>query len=913
MKKLFLIPLMTLVCSVMAFATVHTAGTLSELQDALSNAAANDEIQLTADIALPSNHSVYLNITKSITLDGQGHTLSGYGNRGSAQQTIAINYSNSEKISVVLKNLNITTPGLRPIDTRGNLISLELDNVNIVSTATSGNAQGITFSCDAGADASIADLIIKNSSINATASGYPIIFWNPANVIAENSTFAGYCGMYFKSGSAGSIVNADACNFDAPNIHSGKSNAFAVFPMEETSLTFNLNNCGMNAEQIGDQGQPVFCLSEWTKDANRAGQVNITLSGDNTHINCETEWIWNSFWYPNTTGTPDYNSIISTAEAALHVNVNAQITGGTYSVDPREMIYWNDQYKDGEGYHYNLGHITIPEGYEVKEITLEGVATPLYRVVKKAQEKEAGVMYDLNDLVAGEGVDEGNNPVSSFDLSTGTDMTLNQETTTAGYVEVKDNADTSDPTTVTVGTPSQDQTLVINNGLDVQGESQVIVEAGSTLQIGEGGINTEKPANIVITANENGAASLIMDPTITVNQTPNLTVKMKAKQIGWATIAGDKHYFWHRFALPIQECATWGKYPNKSTYVFGWNYTTNDWEQYGALTQMVPFKGYTLSADYENLGDVEYTFTGQLAGNTNNALQFERNGFNFFGNSYTGYIDVLALVDQIMGDNKIDGTVWMWYQENQSYVAVPLQALRENPSAFDSWMREVAPMQTFILKQNGSENASAELNYASAVWGNPRYGNNAAPAPRRAEADETTRMRIIVTAENGKSDFVMFTEDGKFSDNFEKGYDGEKYMNENALNMYATVDGADYTAVATDNVEGKTVTIKTVEDVNYTMSFAKVNGEEYAIRDNVTGAVIAIEEGAAYEFAAQPNSLVENRFEILPIAKMPTAIENTEVKANAKGIYTLMGQYLGEDFKALPAGVYVVNGVKIVK
>lgn len=904
MKKIFLIPLMAMLCTVMAWAdpTVRTAGTLSELQDALSNAAANDEIQLTADIALPSDHSVYLNIKKSITLDGQGHTLSGYGNRGSAQQTIAINYSNSEKISVVLKNLNITTPGLRPIDTRGNLISLELDNVNIVSTA-SGNAQGITFSCDAGADASIANLIIKNSSINATASGYPIIFWNPANVIAENSTFAGYCGLYFKNGSRGSVVNADACDFDCPNVHSGVSNAFSCFPLEDDGITLNLHNCGMNIEQIGDQNQALVTTNN-NNTSRREQPINITISGDNSHFNTKGGYnmtIQNLYLQ----GSYKYQP---------YGEINVTITGGTYSVNPEAMYYY-DQWvpvEEGNPTRVTLKGVTIPEGYEVKEITMEGVATPLYRVVKSAAEKEPGVMYDLNDLVAGEGVDEGNNPVSSFDLSTGTDMTLNQETTTAGYVQVKDNA-TEGATTVTIGTPSQDQTLVINNGLDVQGESQVIVQAGSTLEIGEGGINTEQPSNIVIGADENGAASLIMDPTITVNQTPNLTVKMKAKQIGWIMASG-KEYYWHRFALPIQQASTWVKNPNKSTYVFGWNYSTNDWEQLSALTQMVPFQGYTLSADYENLGDVEYTFTGQLAGNTNNALNFQRNGFNFFGNSYTGYIDILALVDQIMDDNKIDGTVWMWYQENQSYVAIPLQALRDNPYSFDSWMREVAPMQTFILKQNGSVNASTELNYASAIWGNPRYGHNtSSPAPQRIQNDETARMRIIVKADNGKSDFVMLTEDGRFSDAFEKGYDGEKYMNENALNMYATVNDVDYTAVATDNLAGKALTLNTVESVNYTMLFAKVNGEAYAIRDLMTNIITPITEGNTYTFAAQPNTTIEGRFVIVPMQNMPTDVETVETTPAVKGIYTIMGQYVGEDFDILPAGIYVVDGVKIVK
>ena len=294
------------------------------------------------------------------------------------------------------------------------------------------------------------------------------------------------------------------------------------------------------------------------------------------------------------------------------------------------------------------------------------------------------------------------------------------------------------------------------------------------------------------------------------------------------------------------------------------------------------------------------------------ALQFKSRGFNYFGNSYTGYIDVLALVEQLMENDAIDGTIYMWDNTNQRFKDVPLGDLT---MADASWKREVAPMQTFILRQvNTGEPTSTTVNYASAIWANPRYGlvPAQAPAPKRVSND-VNKMTIVVTSANGKIDEITFKESDEFSDEFNKGFDAVKFMNERQINLYSTIDGENLGSVATDNIEGKMISMQTVKALNYTMSFENVSGEEYAIRDNVTGAVIAIEEGATYEFAAQPNSLVENRFEILPIAKMPTAIENTEVKANAKGIYTLMGQYLGEDFKALPAGVYVVNGVKIVK
>ena len=42
-------------------------------------------------------------------------------------------------------------------------------------------------------------------------------------------------------------------------------------------------------------------------------------------------------------------------------------------------------------------------------------------------------------------------------------------------------------------------------------------------------------------------------------------------------------------------------------------------------------------------------------------------------------------------------------------------------------------------------------------------------------------------------------------------------------------------------------------------------------------------------------------------------IENTAATSATKGVYSLLGHYLGEDITNLPAGVYVVNGKKVIK
>ena len=938
---------MTMLCTVMAWGTTVQVGTFEALQNAVDNAASGDIIKLTADIAYPeTGDPLCLNILKSLTIDGQGHTLSGVGHwEGStAKSSLLINRNGTETIDVTLKNINIVnSTEFRVVLVSASLSSLTIDNCEIRATSSANN-QPITFQSK---QTDIVDVTINNSIISAGASGYPVIIFEPIHLTTANTIYSGYCGLYFKgnvngrAGARGSIVNATNCNFECPNVHSGNTNAFSCFPLEDDGITLNLHNCGMNIEQIGDQNQAFVTIGN-ISTARHENPINITLSGDNSHFNTKgglNKCIQN-LWIQNT--------MSNKVDLPL---INVTIEGGTYSVNPipteeeysagqAGMLYYGQWKKDGDGNYTGsviLWGPDIPDTHEIQKINQGGVT--LYRVVKKAQEKTPGVMYDLNDFVPVEGEDYGNNPVSSFDLSTGTDMTLNQETTTAGYVQVKDNADTSDPTIVTVGTPTEDQTLIINNGLDVQGESQVIVEAGSTLQIGEGGINTEKPANIVITANENGAASLLLDPTITVNQTPNLTVRMTAKQIGRNA---DGDFLWHRFAMPVAATITsWDKegslagtttYP---TYIYAWDYSTNDWANLSGVEEMVPLQGYTLTlasnwinydgetatdAETEtgNLNvpqDVVYTFKGNLVGNTDQALNFQHEGFNFFGNSYTGYMSVLNLISGIESD-KIEDVIYMWNADQQKYVGVSLYKLQSG-KGLKNWQKEVAPMQTFIMRLRGADSANESVNYSSAIWGNPRYGNtgsgSGAPRRRVASINEDTYMEITVTAANGQSDVIDFAESASNTDAFENGYDVVKFMNEHTINLYTTLAGEEFSSVVTDNLEGKTLNLKTNSEISYTISFENVEGEEYALRDNATGAIIAIENGVTYEFAAQPNSTVEGRFEIISVAKMPTATENTEVKANAKGIYTIMGQYLGENFDILPAGVYVVNGVKIVK
>ena len=975
MRKIYSLVLMAaaLLLGTNAWAETRTAGTFQQLQNELSAAAPGDVIELTADIAYPASptRSDLINIDKSITLDGKGHKITGYGycnyrldDKAIFQPTsIAINANHDKTgLNVTIKNLELNRPSTcKTLNGEGaaavtghpssdryygigifdGVTNVTLEGCSILSSV-SKNTQMI---CAQGSSASALNLTINNSTIDATIGyGYATYFLKPLHIEINNSTLRGYCSLYFKSpqtdmpadnkgrmywygegniGTSGTVVIANNSVLDARNPSAGESNDFAILALEDDGIDITLNDCDMNAEKLSTANQALYLASPWTPANHRSQNITLTLNGANSHIIGDlvhSEWwgwtrtgeesklTYENGWCENT--TPKANHSEYAFANLFTADVQVIISGGTYSFHPNQYTYDMHVDTEAEGYSpnqkptiYTQKHITIPAGHTVQEIVVDNET--MYRVTEDIQ-----TSYNINQDVPEEEGGAGENPNTNFIVQETT--TLNNNETEANYVLVKE--DGGNATTLTIGKADADQTLTVTHGIDVQDNAQVIVKSGSALVVENGGVITAKPENIVIEADENGAASLLLSPTVTINQTPNLTVKMTAKMVGYETVAANKEYYWHRFALPVDHADTWEKSAPITTWLYGWDYTNNDWiDLY--VSEMVPFRGYTLSAETNPRQDITYTFKGKLVGNANSTLSFSRQGYNFFGNSYTGYISILQLVDQLTGSANIDGSVWMWDSETQTYKAIGLNNLRDHEERYEDWQKEVAPMQTFILRLVGAETAETEINYAEAIWGNPRYGNVPAPAPARAASVDNAYVQVSVAAANGQHDMIELIENTNRSDVYESGYDASKYMNNNSINFFATLNNEEYNVLATDNLQGKTLSLQTLNDINYTMTFSNVEGTQYAIRDLMTNVVTPMTEGNSYTFTAQPNSTTEGRFVIVPMQNMPTDVETVETTTAVKGIYTIMGQYVGEttDWENLPKGVYVIDGVKVVK
>lgn len=361
MRKLFLIPLMSLLTCVMAFA--GNVGTLQELKDAL---AAGGEITLTADIETTEA----LNVTQNTVIDGDNHTIKGSGARTNLEGEncwSSYNYQTDyHKVvfavtapEVTFKNLtidnNVNEAKLVGIMTFDGVNSLTLDACSIKFSKTTSNHIGVAVY---GTTADAMTLNIKNNStIDGTISGYAIVPLKKINATITGSTLKGFSAMTFKYplglvianrwadafgtkniGARGSVINATNSNFQNENIHSGESNGYGVFVCEEDGITVNLNACTVNAQATGNSAQRVLYMSDYTPTSRRSEPSALNITGASTVYGCIAE---SRYWVP--TDQADNLSAVNNSNVVTNsTKISVNISGGTFSTDPNSIkIYYN--------------------------------------------------------------------------------------------------------------------------------------------------------------------------------------------------------------------------------------------------------------------------------------------------------------------------------------------------------------------------------------------------------------------------------------------------------------------------------------------------------------------------------------------------------------------------------------------
>ena len=433
------------------------------------------------------------------------------------------------------------------------------------------------------------------------------------------------------------------------------------------------------------------------------------------------------------------------------------------------------------------------------------------------------------------------------------------------------------------------------------GKAQIIVKAGGKLIVtGEQGITANSNDNIILETSATDQAWFLVNPNVNSNRHP----KAKVEMYSFGYQKTSEIYVWQRFGVPSNEASVtfnqiYRSKPSAYKKLVADNWIEiSDWDE-----KLVPFTTYAVTAATKG---AIYTFSCNLMGNDNFTLPLTGK-WNYYANSYTAPISIAEIIDDYMTKYKnVSATIYLHDIENDLWHEVNKATVNTHPE----YAKQIKPMQAFVIQQR-TAGSSPVINYKDEVYTPTLASLSAAPAREASPTFATAVVEIV--AADGTKDEVSMLEGEQFSAEFDNAYDATKLMNNDRTSIYVDGVGEKLGVFATDNLEGTTLSLDAKEQTSFIMTVRNADGMNYAIRDMLTGTEIELTEGATYMFSVPANTTVNGRFKVVGLHKVPTAIENIEEVAATKGIYNMAGQYMGNDFYSLSAGVYVVDGKKVVK
>ena len=264
------------------------------LTEAIAAAQDGDTVTLLADITLPAQsisgesaqYGAY--ITKSLTIDGDGHTVT-----SAAARVFGVKGTQGD-IDVTFKNITVTdnAQGAICVCTRGGINSLTLDNATLSTQgATSGYIQPLTIG---GSQATQAEVKVINGSTiqtgDAAGKHYAIILWNPVDLTIQDSTIKGWACVYqkpFENATAGvkTEVTIDNSTLISKGIK-GTSNNFATIFTENADFACEITNTTMDITAAAGTYQAVAASNRNASGFKvKLGEGNnVTLTGDTAII-----------------------------------------------------------------------------------------------------------------------------------------------------------------------------------------------------------------------------------------------------------------------------------------------------------------------------------------------------------------------------------------------------------------------------------------------------------------------------------------------------------------------------------------------------------------------------------------------------------------------------------------------------
>ena len=224
------------------------------LQAAIDAAETGATINILKDYTLTTvttspNNKYNVNVNKSVTINGDGHTITS----SEGKRALALTGDGN---NITLKNLTV-------VNNKSDWCVGILNNPTVTLDATTIDGSGykkgeynqpLTIG---GSGAGGVKLNVTNGSVIKTndegTAHYSIIAWRPAEITVTDSELTGWAAIYFKPAATGSTATVENCTLTSKNPYSGNSNPFGVFSIEATNVTVDVTNSTIDIDGVSNK------------------------------------------------------------------------------------------------------------------------------------------------------------------------------------------------------------------------------------------------------------------------------------------------------------------------------------------------------------------------------------------------------------------------------------------------------------------------------------------------------------------------------------------------------------------------------------------------------------------------------------------------------------------------------------
>lgn len=275
----------------------HYYDSLQEAVDAAEGYAAGNvspTIKLLKDVNLTESVTLDASAIKSgkyIKIDGQDYTLSASSVQQPFQIVGGADVAADVEVRISDLTMESTVAQANLLSVAGGNFSLVLDTVTLDTTGAGSNDRALSIGWNSTEPGTVG-IEMTDCTLQASASGYAIMTYNPVELSIENSALTGYAALYMYNdnygngtGSAGSAVTIDGSTITANNPYAtGSGSDFGAIVFKDKDIRVDIRNSDITVNATGTSHHGIVLFDTNTGSSIYTESTDVTLDGNSAHF-----------------------------------------------------------------------------------------------------------------------------------------------------------------------------------------------------------------------------------------------------------------------------------------------------------------------------------------------------------------------------------------------------------------------------------------------------------------------------------------------------------------------------------------------------------------------------------------------------------------------------------------------------